>query len=70
MTTESDEEMAYNQEVDRLVVEGMSCPKCNKPPTTVERVVAGFGAMAVCPEGHHYYIRPDGDEEFLHGHRR
>ena len=67
MAKESDEEMAYNQEVDRLVVEGMSCPTCDLPPTTIERVSAGDGAMAVCTGGHHYYIRPDGNEEFLHG---
>lgn len=59
---ESDEEMTYNQEVARLIDEGMKCPTCSEPPIEIERVSAGDGAMAVCASGHHYYIRPDTEE--------
>jgi len=61
MSEESEEEMAYNEEVARLVSEGMKCPTCNEPPIEIERISAGHGAMAVCRRDHHYYLKPTED---------
>lgn len=55
---EDEEEEAYNQEVARLVAEGMKCPTCSEPPIEIERISAGHGAMAVCRRDHHYYLKP------------
>ncbi len=51
---ESDEEMAFNEEFERLINEGMSCPTCGGTPIET-------GVITVCGLGHHYFVVQEED---------
>lgn len=51
-----DSEAAYNEEVTRLINEGLRCPLCNRPPIEVQIVEYMAASSAECEAGHIYLV--------------
>lgn len=56
------EEDAYNEEVARLIEEGIRCPICNAQPNVIEGVEMGRAAAATCANGHYFMIEQEDDD--------
>lgn len=49
-------EEAYNQEVARLINEGLKCPTCDAPPREIMTIENGVASMIACRRGHDWYL--------------